>query len=384
MIPDPRDILLAPVVSEKSYGLLEERQYTFIVRPDANKTQIKIAVEKVFGVKVLSVNTLNRPGKRKRTRTGYGKRKDTKRAIVTLSPGEPDDRRLRRPGELRGTKHMGIRKYKPTTPGRRGVERRRLRRDHPRPRRRSRWSARCTARAAATSHGRVTTRHQGGGHKRAYRLIDFRRNDKDGVPAKVAHIEYDPNRTAPDRAAALRRRREALHHRAGPAASRATRWRPARRPTSSPATTCRCATSRSAPWCTRSSSAPAAAPRSPARPARSVQLVAKDGPYAQLRMPSGEIRNVDVRCRATVGEVGNAEQSNINWGKAGRMRWKGKRPTVRGVAMNPVDHPHGGGEGKTSGGRHPVNPAGKPEGRTRRTKPSDKLIVRRRRTGKKR
>ena len=101
-------------------------------------------------------------------------------------------------------------------------------------------------------------------------------------------------------------------------------------------------------------------------------------------MPSGEIRNVDVRCRATIGEVGNSEHSNINWGKAGRMRWKGKRPTVRGVAMNPVDHPHGGGEGKTSGGRHPVNPAGKPEGRTRRTKPSDKMIVRRRRTGKKR
>ena len=110
----------------------------------------------------------------------------------------------------------------------------------------------------------------------------------------------------------------------------------------------------------------------------SVQLVAKDGPYAQLRMPSGEIRNVDVRCRATVGEVGNAEQSNINWGKAGRMRWKGKRPTVRGVAMNPVDHPHGGGEGKTSGGRHPVNPNGKPEGRTRRHKASDQMIVRRR------
>jgi large subunit ribosomal protein L2 len=112
--------------------------------------------------------------------------------------------------------------------------------------------------------------------------------------------------------------------------------------------------------------------------------VAKDGPYAQLRMPSGEIRNVDVRCRATLGEVGNKEHQNINWGKAGRMRWKGKKPTVRGVAMNPVDHPHGGGEGKTSGGRHPVNPAGKPEGRTRRRKPSDKLIVRRRRTGKKR
>ena len=97
-------------------------------------------------------------------------------------------------------------------------------------------------------------------------------------------------------------------------------------------------------------------------------------------MPSGEIRLVDVRCRATVGEVGNAEQSNINWGKAGRMRWKGKRPTVRGVAMNPVDHPHGGGEGKTSGGRHPVSPWGKPEGRTRRAhKASDELIIRRRR-----
>ena len=111
----------------------------------------------------------------------------------------------------------------------------------------------------------------------------------------------------------------------------------------------------------------------------------KEGTYASLRMPSGEIRRVDVRCRATVGEVGNAEQANINWGKAGRMRWKGKRPTVRGVVMNPVDHPHGGGEGKTSGGRHPVSPWGKPEGRTRKpNKPSDKLIVRRRRTGKKR
>jgi large subunit ribosomal protein L2 len=102
-------------------------------------------------------------------------------------------------------------------------------------------------------------------------------------------------------------------------------------------------------------------------------------------MPSGEIRNVDARCRATVGEVGNAEQSNISWGKAGRSRWKGKRPTVRGVVMNPVDHPHGGGEGKTSGGRHPVNPNGKPEGRTRKAhKPSDRQIVRRRKTGKKR
>ena len=116
-----------------------------------------------------------------------------------------------------------------------------------------------------------------------------------------------------------------------------------------------------------------------------IQLVAREGKMATLRMPSGEMRMVDVRCRATVGGVGNAEQSNIHWGKAGRMRWKGVRPTVRGVVMNPHDHPHGGGEGRTSGGRHPVSPWGKPEGRTRdKNKASSKLIVRRRKSGKKR
>jgi large subunit ribosomal protein L2 len=108
-----------------------------------------------------------------------------------------------------------------------------------------------------------------------------------------------------------------------------------------------------------------------------IQLLAKEGGKATLRLPSGEIRMVDVRCRATVGEVGNAEHELISWGKAGRNRWRGKRPSVRGVAMNPVDHPLGGGEGKSSGGRHPTSPWGKKEGRTRKPKPSDKLIVRR-------
>ncbi|MDU7025799.1 MAG: 50S ribosomal protein L2, partial [Cutibacterium acnes] len=117
----------------------------------------------------------------------------------------------------------------------------------------------------------------------------------------------------------------------------------------------------------------------------SVQLVAREGKYATVRLPSGEMRMVDIRCRATIGEVGNAEQININWGKAGRNRWKGIRPTVRGVVMNPIDHPHGGGEGRTSGGRHPVSPWGKPEGRTRnKKKASSRLIVRRRKSGKKR
>src|SRR6478752_2505038 len=258
---------------------------------------------------------------------------------------------------------MGIRKYKPTTPGRRGssvadfveITRSTPEKSLVRPLHKT---------GGRNSTGRITTRHQGGGHKRAYRVIDFRRHDKDGVPAKVAHIEYDPNRTA---------RIALLHYADGE-----KRYIIAPNKLSQG---------------DRIENGPGAAielrPGGGAKIARSagvsVQLVAKDGPYAQLRLPSGEIRNVDLRCRATVGEVGNAEQSNINWGKAGRKRWKGVRPTVRGVAMNPIDHPHGGGEGKTSGGRHPVSPWGQPEGRTRRpNKPSDKLIVRRRRTGKKR
>jgi large subunit ribosomal protein L2 len=277
---------------------------------------------------------------------------------------------------------MGIRRYKPTTAGRRGAsvsDFAEITRDHPeksliRP---------LHNKGGRNVTGRITTRHQGGGHKRAYRLIDFRRHDKDGVPAKVAHIEYDPNRSA--RIALLHyvdgekryiiapeRLNQGDAVEAGPKAD----IKPGNN-----------LPMRNIPTGTVIH-AIELRPGGGAKIARSagtrVQLVAKDGPYAQLRMPSGEIRNVDVRCRATIGEVGNAEHSNINWGKAGRNRWRGKRPQVRGVAMNPVDHPHGGGEGKTSGGRHPVNPAGTPEGRTRGRKESDRMIVRRRRTGKNR
>ncbi len=275
---------------------------------------------------------------------------------------------------------MAIRKYKPTTPGRRGAsgsDFAEVTRDHPekslvRP---------LHGRGGRNAHGRITTRHKGGGHKRAYRLIDFRRNDKDGINAKVAHIEYDPNRTA---------RIALLHYVDGE-----KRYIIAPKNLkqgdiveSGPAADIKPGNNlplRNIPTGTQVH-AVELRPGGGAKMARSagssIQLLGKEGAYATLRMPSGEIRRVDVRCRATVGEVGNAEQSNINWGKAGRMRWKGKRPTVRGVVMNPVDHPHGGGEGKTSGGRHPVSPWGKPEGRTRKNKASDKLIVRRRRTGK--
>jgi large subunit ribosomal protein L2 len=231
--------------------------------------------------------------------------------------------------------------------------------------------------------GKITTRHQGGGHKRAYRLIDFLRNDKDGVPATVAHIEYDPNRTA---------RIALLHFADGEkryiiAPNKLEQGDKIENGPSADIKPGNNLPLRNIPVGTVIH-AIEVRPGGGARIARSagasVQLVAKDGPYAQLRMPSGEIRNIDVRCRATVGEVGNAEQSNINYGKAGRMRWKGKRPSVRGVVMNPVDHPHGGGEGKTSGGRHPVSPWGKPEVRTRKKKSSDQFIVRRRPANKSR
>ena len=278
---------------------------------------------------------------------------------------------------------MGIRKYKPTTPGRRGssvadfVE---LTRSTPE---KSLLVAKPKT-GGRNNHGRITTRHIGGGHKQAYRLIDFRRYDKDGVPARVAHIEYDPSRTA---------RIALLHYVDGE-----KRYIIAPKDLAQGATVVAGEGAdikpgnnlplRSIPVGTVVH-AVELRPGGGAKMGRSagtaVQLVAREGKKATLRLPSGEMRTVDVRCRATVGEVGNAEQSNIDWGKAGRNRWKGKRPTVRGVVMNPVDHPHGGGEGKTSGGRHPVSPWGKPEGRTRdKNKASNRDIVRRRKSGKKR
>ncbi len=231
--------------------------------------------------------------------------------------------------------------------------------------------------------GRVTVRHQGGGHKRAYRLIDFLRNDKDGITAKVAHIEYDPNRTS---------RIALLHYADGEkryiiAPNKLEQGDVIENGPKADIKPGNNLPLRNIPVGTVIH-AIELRPGGGAKIARSagasVQLVAKEGSMAQLRMPSGEIRNVDVRCRATIGEVGNAEQSNINLGKAGRNRWKGIRPTVRGVVMNPVDHPHGGGEGRTSGGRHPVSPWGKPEKRTRKKKASDQFIVRRRKSNKNR
>ena len=277
---------------------------------------------------------------------------------------------------------MALRKLKPVTPSSRGAsvsDFKEITRTTPekslvRP---------LHSKGGRNSSGRVTVRHQGGGHKRAYRLIDFLRNDKDGITAKVAHIEYDPNRTS---------RIALLHYADGEkryiiAPNKLEQGDVIENGPKADIKPGNNLPLRNIPVGTVVH-AIELRPGGGAKIARSagasVQLVAKEGSMAQLRMPSGEIRNVDVRCRATVGEVGNAEQSNLNLGKAGRNRWKGIRPTVRGVVMNPVDHPHGGGEGRTSGGRHPVSPWGKPEKRTRKKKASDQFIVRRRKSNKNR
>jgi large subunit ribosomal protein L2 len=274
---------------------------------------------------------------------------------------------------------MPVRKYKPTTPGRRGSsvsDFSEITRQEPE----KRLTKPNPKRAGRNAYGRITTRHQGGGHKRQYRVIDFKRR-KDGVPAKVAHIEYDPNRTA---------RIALLHYADGDKRYILAPQGIAVGQTIMSGSGADIRPGNALPL----ASIPVGTivhavelkPGAGAKMARSagtgVQLLAKEGGKATLRMPSGEIRLVDAKCRATVGEVGNQEHELVSWGKAGRNRWRGKRPSVRGVAMNPVDHPLGGGEGKSSGGRHPTSPWGKKEGRTRKPKPSDKLIVRRRGKGR--
>jgi large subunit ribosomal protein L2 len=271
---------------------------------------------------------------------------------------------------------MGVKKLKPTSPGRRfqtvsdfdAVTRSEPEKSLLSGKKRS---------AGRNAGGRITSRHRGGGHKRRYRTIDFRRT-KDGVPAKVASVEYDPNRNA---------RIALLHYLDGEkryiiaplgiavgdlleSGSKAD-IRPGN-----------ALPLRNIPTGTIVH-AVELRPGGGAKMGRSagtaIQLMSKEGKLALLRLPSGEMRQVLLDCRATVGQVGNTEAELIKGGKAGRSRWKGQRPQSRGVAMNPVDHPLGGGEGRSSGGRHPVSPWGKPEGRTRKKKKaSDKYIVRRR------
>ncbi len=272
---------------------------------------------------------------------------------------------------------MGIKKVKPTSPGRRfqtydafdDITRTKPEKSLLTPLRKS---------GGRNCHGRVTAWQRGGGHKRHYRLVDFKR-DKVGVPARVAAIEYDPNRSA----------RVALLHYADGEKRYIL-----------------------APLNLKVDDVVEAGPGADIKPGNSLplrnmplgtqvhnielkmgkggqivrsaggfaQLMAKEGNYALIKLPSGEVRKVLLDCRATVGQVGNLQHEKVSYGKAGRKRWLGKRPHTRGVAMNPIDHPMGGGEGKSSGGRHPVSPWGMPTKgfKTRKKKPSDRLIVKRR------
>lgn len=229
------------------------------------------------------------------------------------------------------------------------------------------------------NNGRITTRHIGGGHKQHYRLVDFRRNDKDGIPATVERIEYDPNRTA--HIALLKyadgERRYIIAPKGVSAGDQLIAG------SAAPIKVGNSMSLRSIPVGSTVHGVELK-PGKGAQIARSAgasaQLVAREGAYVTLRLRSGEMRKVLADCRATLGEVSNSEHSLRSLGKAGAKRWRGVRPTVRGVAMNPVDHPHGGGEGRTSGGRHPVSPWGFPTkgAKTRANKRTDNMIVRRR------
>jgi large subunit ribosomal protein L2 len=277
---------------------------------------------------------------------------------------------------------MAVKRHKPTSPGRRFAtwpDRAEVTKSEPE----KALTTGLKKSGGRNTHGRITSRHRGGGAKRKYRVIDFKRQ-KDGVPARVAAIEYDPNRTAyialvnyadGDKRYILapNRLRVGMTVESGERAD---------------ITVGNCLPLRSIPTGTTVHNVeitPGRGGQMGRSAGTSIQLVAKEGNRATLRLPSGEMRMVPSDCRATVGSIGNAEHQNITIGKAGRSRHKGIRPQTRGTAMNPVDHPHGGGEGSTTPGRHPVTPWGVPTlgyPTRKKNKPSDRMIVRRRRRGK--
>ena len=275
---------------------------------------------------------------------------------------------------------MGVKQYKPTSPGRRFQtvsDFAEITTSTPE----KSLLAPLSNKAGRNNNGRITTRHQGGGNKRRYRIIDFKRN-KDGVPAKVATIEYDPNRSA--RIALLHyvdgEKRYILHPKGLRVGDTVMSGVEADIKPGNALPLANIPVGTLIHAVELQPGKGAAIARSAGT---SIQLMGKEGDYAILRMPSSEMRRVLITCRATVGEVGNAEHSNIKIGKAGRNRWKGIRPSVRGTVMNPVDHPHGGGEGKNhTSGRPSMTPWGKPTKgyRTRKKKKaSNSLIIRRRR-----
>jgi len=276
---------------------------------------------------------------------------------------------------------MAIKSYKPTSPGRRFTTTpafEEITRTEPE----KSLTTPIKRKGGRNNNGRICTRHQGGGHKRLYRIIDFKR-DKDAVPGRVASVEYDPNRSCRialvvyadgEKRYILAPNKLQVGHtiEAGPEADiKVGNALPLQNiPVGTVVHNIELHIGRGG-QIARSAGT-------------SAQIMAKEGDYATLRLPSGEMRMIHLRCRASIGEIGNAEHENLSGGKAGRTRWMGIRPTVRGTTMNPIDHPHGGGEGSTTPGRHPVTPWGVPTlgHKTRGTKPSDKYIIRRRGKGR--
>ncbi|MCO7224996.1 50S ribosomal protein L2 [Pleionea sp. CnH1-48] len=272
---------------------------------------------------------------------------------------------------------MAIVKAKPTSPGRRFVVKV-VNPDLHKGKPHAALLSKKSKSGGRNNNGRITVRHIGGGHRQHYRIVDFKRN-KDGIPATVERLEYDPNRSA-NIALVLYADGERRYIIAPKGLRAGDQLQSGE---ASPIKAGNTLPMRNIPVGTTVHCVEMK-PGKGAQIARSagtyVQIVARDGAYVTLRLRSGEMRKVLAECRATIGEVGNAEHMLRSLGKAGATRWRGVRPTVRGVAMNPVDHPHGGGEGRTSGGRHPVTPWGVPTKgkKTRSNKRTDKLIVRRR------
>jgi len=272
---------------------------------------------------------------------------------------------------------MALVKVKPTSPGRRGMVKV-VNDDLYKGRPFEGLIEKQSKSAGRNNNGHITTRHIGGGHKQHYRVIDFKRN-KDGIPAKIERIEYDPNRTANIALLCYAdgQRQYVIAHKGATVGDQLMNGSEA------PIKAGNCLPLRNIPIGTTLHCIEML-PGKGAQMARTagagVVIMARDGSYAQIRLRSGEVRRVHIECRATIGEVGNGEQNLRKIGKAGAMRWRGVRPTVRGVAMNPVDHPHGGGEGKTAAGRHPVSPWGQQTKgkKTRSNKRTTSMIVARR------
>lgn len=276
---------------------------------------------------------------------------------------------------------MGIRRYKPVTAGRRNASVSDFAELTPGAKPEKSLLKAKKKKGGRNNQGKITARHRGGGHKQRYRLIDFRRN-KDGVPAKVHSIQYDPNRSA---------RIALLHYVDGEkryilCPDKLEQGSMVQSGEDAPPEVGNCIPLKNMPLGTTVHSVelqPGRGGQLCRSAGTNATLTARDRDWAQITLPSGEIRRVPSACRATVGQVSNPEHMNIRLGKAGRKRWLGRRPHVRGTAMNPIDHPHGGGEGRTKGGRHPVSPQGKSAkgGRTRnKKKASNKAIIRRRRS----